>query len=202
MDPEAVNKVLSSHIRLSIVNALSVRPRTLSELADLTGISVQGVLRHLKQLVSLGMVEERKLGVRAPKARRVYASRGASLGDYSIPGLTIVKATEVTNSDLPAKGRTQDLEGMAGDLLILRRRIREGARKLGRDIDDLVMSQQSLAYSLEKLPQDDTQRLILGVVLTEDTIEEGLKVLSRYYGIDDRRSIDKALTQARRIVRK
>jgi hypothetical protein len=43
------------------------------------------------------------------------------------------------------------------------------------------------------------ERLMLGVVLTEETAEDGAKVLSKYYGIDDRRSIDNALAKARRL---
>ncbi len=202
MDPGALSQVLSSRVRLVIIDAVSVRPRTLSELASISGISVQGVLRHLKLLNKLGLVEERKLSVKAPKARRVYAARGAYLGDYSLPGLTIVKATEGSQTAGTGRARIQDLEGMSGELLILRRRIRESARKLGRDIEELVWSQQSLDSTLDGMGLDDTQRLILGVLLTEETYDEGLKALHRYYGIEDRRSIDEALARAKRSVSK
>ena len=200
MNPEVLSEVLSSKARIEIEDAVSIRPRTLGELAAITGISVQGVLRHLKILTELGLVEERKIPSKAPKARRVYAAKGVSLGDYSAGGLTVVKATERVPSEGHGRRQRQDLERMSGELLIERRRIRDEARKLGRMIDELVDSQQALASALAGLKLDAEGRLILEVLLTEDTVGDGLRVLSRYYGLDDRRSIDKALAEAKRNV--
>ncbi len=197
MNPEVLGVVLSSKARLRIADAVSLRPRTLGELSTLTGISVQGVLRHLNKLSELGLVEERSLAPGAPKARRVYAARNISLTDFSTAGLTLVKATERT----PVPGRVtsipQDLERTSGELLIQRRRIAEEARKLGRMIDDLVDDQEALVSALDHLALDELQRLVLRVLLTEETKADGERVLSRYYGIVDRRSIDEALARAK-----
>ncbi len=196
MNPEVLGEVLSSKARLKIADAVSLRPRTLRELSALTGISVQGVLRHLRKLTELGLVEERKLGSDTPRARRVYAARAASLSDYSLPGLTVIKATERVpprkDAQLPG-----DLERVSGELLIQRRRISDSARKLGRMIDDLVDDQGVLTAALEGLSLTDRERLILQVLLTEETRADGERALSRYYGIEDRRSIDEALARAK-----
>ena len=64
-------------------------------------------------------------------------------------------------------------------------------------IDDLVDDQEALSAALEEMPLVEQERLILEVLFTEETISEGVGVLSRYYGLDDRRSIDKALAQAK-----
>lgn len=200
MNPDDLSEVLSSRARVKIEDAVSLRPRTLGELAAITGISVQGVLRHLKILAKLGLVEERKISSKAPKARRVYAARGTSLGDYSSGGLVVVKATERVPTQRRVRRQRQDLERMSGELLIQRRRIRDEAKKLARMIDELVDSQQALAFALGGLKLDDEGRLILEVLLTEETASDGLKALSRYYGLDDRRSIDKALAEAKRNV--
>jgi DNA-binding transcriptional ArsR family regulator len=197
VNPDDLSEVLSSRARVKIEDAVSLRPRTLGELAAITGISVQGVLRHLKILAKLGLVEERKISSKAPKARRVYAARGTSLGDYSSGGLVVVKATERVPTQKRVRRQSQDLERMSGELLIQRRRIRDEAKKLGRMIDELVDSQQALSSALGGLKLDNEGRLILEVLLTEETAADGLRILSRYYGLDDRRSIDKALAEAK-----
>ncbi len=160
------------------------------------------MLRHLKRLQELGLVEERRVPTFAPKARRVYAAKSTALRDYSVGNLMVVKATNKWGEKAERRALGSDLERTAGDILIQRRRVLEAARKLGRMIDDLADEQDSLAASLAGMDLREEERLILGVLLTEETIEEGTRVLSRYYGIEDRRSIDKALAKARQSVGK
>jgi predicted ArsR family transcriptional regulator len=200
MAPDLMEEVLSSRAKLRVLDALSVRPRTLVELSDVAGISVQGVLRHLRRLSELGMVEERSLSRVSPKARLVYSATSSRIRDYSTPGFAVVRATAA----VPGAGgaRVRDLERAAGEQLILRRRIKEAARKLGRMIDDAADQSDDLEAAMDGLPLSREERLMVGVVLTEDTMEDGVKVLSRYYGLDDRRSIDKALAKAKRNVSK
>jgi predicted ArsR family transcriptional regulator len=197
-----IGEVFASGARLKIADAVSVRPRTLTELSDLTGISVQGVLKHLKRLVQLGLVEERKAPPTASKARRVYVARNAFVGDYSAKDLSIVKLSKATRTEKRRQARNQDLESMAGDLVVQQRRIRDEAKKLGKMIDRLVEEEELLNGALESGTFTDDERLILQALLTEETIEDGVRVLSKYYGIEDRRSIDKALTKARHSVSK
>lgn len=200
MAPDFMEEVLSSGARLKILDAVSVRPRTLGELSDLTGISVQGVLRHLGRLAELGLVEEKSLSRVAPRARKVYGPARARIRDYTTGGYAVVKSTEE-----PAGAgtvRVRDLERAAGDLLIQRRRIREEIRKLGRMIDEAADQQYDLASAIRSTPLSPEERLILEVVLTEDTLEDGARVLSKYYGIDDRRSIESSLNKAKQIVGK
>ncbi len=201
MNPDELGEVISSRVRVKIMDAVSLRPRTLAELSHLTGISIQGVLRHLKKLAELGLVEERKVTPNAPKARRLYSAKGAIFGDYSTAGLTVVKPTDRVPEG-HGKRQVTDLEGASSDLLIQRRRIRTQAARLGKMIDDLVDDQESLRATLDGLSLTGEQRLILEVLLTEETMAEGLRVLTRYYGLEDRRSIDEALAQAKRIVGK
>ena len=199
---DLMEEVLSSKARLRIMDAVSLRPRTLRELSDISGISVQGVLRHVKRLAELGLVEERGLSRAAPKARLVYAAKSSRVRDYSTGGgFTVVKSTEGA-ADHSEKGSVRDLERASGDLLILRRRIREEARKLGRLIDEAADGQEDLASAIRALPLSAAERLILEVLLTEDTLQDGEEVLSKYYGLEDRRSIESALSKARQVVRK
>ena len=200
MPADTMEEVLSSKARLTIMDAVSVRPRTLGELSDISGISVQGVLRHLRRLEELGLVEEMGLSRAAPKARRVYAAASSRVRDYSMGGFTVVKATAELEGEPAA--RVRDLERAAGDLLILRRRIREEARRLGRLIDEAADEQEELAAAVRSLPLPPAEKLMLEVVLTEDTVEEGAAVLSKYYGLSDRRSLERALKKARQVVGK
>jgi predicted ArsR family transcriptional regulator len=202
MEEGIMKEVLAPGARLKIADAVSVRPRTLTELADLTGISVQGVLKHLKRLARLGLVEERKAPASVSKARRVYVSGSALVGDYSAKDLAIVKLSKAARPEKRRQTKSQDLESLAADLLFQRRRIRDEIRKLGKMIDRLVEEEELLNGALEAGSFTEDERLILQALLTEETIEEGVRALSKYYGIEDRRSIDKALAKARRSVGK
>lgn len=199
MDPDALGEILSSKARLRIADAISIRPRTLGELASVTGISVQGVLRHLNILAKLGVVEELPLKPRTPKARRVYAAKSAFMGDYSNGDLTVVKTTEAA-PPVPSQKKGGDLEAAAGDFLVQKRRIRGEARKLGRMIDALVDDHRALLTSVDRLDLDGREKLILTVLLTEETSEEGMRTLAKHYGIRDRRSIESVLAKAKQIV--
>ena len=184
-------------MRLKIADALSHRPRTLGELASISGISVQGVLRHLRRLERLGLVEERKLGKSIPKARIVYASKGAIVEDYSSGDLTVAKVVESWPRGRGTRRPVTDLESMSAEVLLLRRRVREEAKRLGRLIDEVAEGQDELEAALARMPLGEVEHLILEVILTEDTVDDGVRVLSRFYGIEDRRSIDEALSKAR-----
>ena len=199
---DTLDEILSSGVRLKIADALSRRPRTLGELAYITGISVQGVLRHLRRLEKLGLVEERRLSSGVPKARRVYASKGAIVEDFSTGDLTVAKAIENRPDGRGTKRQATDPENISAEVLLLRRRVKEETKKLGRLIDEVAASQNELEAALASMPLSEVERLILEVILTEETIEDGVKVLSRFYGIEDRRSIDEALAKARHNVGK
>ncbi len=202
MEKGTIDEVLVQGARLKIADAVSVRSRTLTELADITGISVQGVLKHLKRLSELGLVEERKAPASVTKARRVYVARNSSVGDYSAKDLAIVKLSRATRPEKRRHAKNQDLESLAADVLFQRRRIRNEVKKLGKMIERLVEEQELLNGALETGSFTDDERLILQNLLTEETIEDGVRVLSKYYGVEDRRSIDKALAKARHSVGK
>ena len=202
MSSDRLGEILSSGVRLRIADALSQRPRTLGELAHITGISVQGVLRHLRRLEKLGLVEERRLSRIVPKARRVYASKGAIVEDYSSGDLTVAKVVEIWPDGRGTNRQATDLENLSAEVLLLRRRVREEAKKIARLIDEVAASQEDLELALANMPLSEVERLILEVILTEETVEDGVGALSRFYGIEDRRSIDKALAKARHNVGK
>ncbi len=196
--------VLSSRTRVKIAHLVSIRPRTLSELADLTGISVQAVLKHLAKLEGQGLVQEAKVRTGRMSVRKVYAPKGYLLGDYSTPGLSVVRFTDRSSSGArPRPNGRADLEGMAEDMMFMRRRVKEEARRLGRMIDDLAVEQARLAEALESMGLDDDERLILEALFTEESVEQGRKLISKHYGLKDgTMSIDRALSKATKNARK
>jgi DNA-binding transcriptional ArsR family regulator len=198
LDSKTLDEVLSSSAKLKIENALSVRPMTLAELASTTGITVQGVLRHLKRLAVLGLAEEKRLPTRNLKARTVYVAAGEVIGNYSTSDLIVVKPTRKLPTGTPRAGGPLSLEERAADILLLQHRVKDQAKKLGRLIDELADEREALRSGVEGLHVSPEEGLILEVILTEETLEDGLRVLARYYGIEDRRSIDIALAKARR----
>jgi DNA-binding Lrp family transcriptional regulator len=200
MNRDTLGEIISSPARLAIMDAVSVRPRTLAELGSVTGISVQGVLRHLRRLAKLGVVKESRIVPKALKARVVYVASSAMVGNYSESDLIVVKSTDRAVPESKGPERKADLEALSGDLIVLRRRVREETRRLSRLIEEHVSSKETLNSALASAVLGPEERLILNVILTEETIEDGIKVLSKYYGLTDRRSIDRALTRARRFV--
>jgi predicted transcriptional regulator len=199
LNHDKLREVLVSSVRFRIMDALSQRPRTLRELAYITGISVQGVLRHLGRLEKLGLVEEWRLSASVPKARKVYASKGAIIEDYSSDDLTVAKVVEGWPGPLRTQKPATDLEGMSAEVLLLRRRVKDETKRLARLIDEVAEGQEELEAALTNTSLSDDERLILKVVLTEETKEDGVRVLSRFYGIEDTGSIDKALSKAREL---
>jgi predicted transcriptional regulator len=191
-------EVVSSRTRLKVADLVSTRPRTLGELAVATGISIQGVLKHLKKLEGLGLVEEKRIKSPVLAVRKVYAVKGARLGDFSVGDLTLVKLSGKPSALLGEPDRRLDLEYLAEEAILRRRRVRDQARRLGRMIDDLVEDESRIKTALESMDLSDTDRLILQVLFAEESLEEGERVLSVHFGLQDgKKSVEKALRKAR-----
>ncbi len=203
MASDPIAGFLSSKTRLRIADLLSTRPRTLGELANLTGISIQGVLRHLRKLVDLGLVEERKVSGKGITVRKVYLAKGLRVGDFSVADLTVVKLSKSEPAVVRSREPVAELEYLAEEALLQRRRIKDQARKLGKMIDELVKDEERMRGLLEALDLGEEEGLVLQTIYTEDSLEEGERALSRYYGMKEgRRAIEKALAKARRSAKK
>jgi len=195
---DLLSEVISSRTRLKVADLISTRPRSLGELAVATGISIQGVLKHLKRLEELGLVEEKS--VRSPSftVRKIYGAKGIRVGDFSAGNLTLVKLSEKPSRTEKPDGNL-DLDYLAEEAILRRRRIRDQTRRLGRMIDDLVDDESRIKVALEAMDLNDTERLIIQVLFTEESLEEGKRVLLEHFGLQDgKKSIEKALDKARK----
>ena len=172
-------------------------------MAAATGISIQGVLKQLRKLEELGLAEEKSVRSPGLTVRKVYAAKGAKLGDFSVGDLTLVKLSWKPSAPAEEPDRRFDLEYMAEEAILRRRRIRDQTRRLGRMIDDLVEDESRIKAALESMDLSDTERLTLQVLFTEESLEEGERVLLEHFGLQDgKKSIEKALSKARHQVKK
>ncbi|HLQ03814.1 MAG TPA: helix-turn-helix domain-containing protein [Nitrososphaerales archaeon] len=197
-----LESITSSKHRLMIGQLISTRPRTLRELAERTGISIQGVLKHLEKLNEMGLLEERTIS--RPKylaVRKAYSIKGSSLGDFSRGSLMIVNLSGEREEEAlgAAKDVYADLNGMAEELLIQGRRIKDQARRLQRMIDEFSATELRLRRLIESLEIDPEERLIAETVFTEDSLAGAATVLSKFYGC---RNPDRAIRDVVAKVRK
>jgi DNA-binding Lrp family transcriptional regulator len=192
---ERLNEVLlSSRTRIKIAELTSRRPRTLRELARLTGLSIPGVLRHVEAMRTVGLIREDRVVTSRLPSRKLYSLQGVKVMDFSVGDLTILK---VASSSGSAKG-AGDLERQALDIMLSRRRIRDKARRLAKATDQLIESEEMLTRGIENLGLTDEERIILLTVFTEETIDDAERVLARIQRMKDaRRSIDEALARAK-----
>ncbi len=173
----------TSRIRLAIADLLSVRPRPLGELAEMTGISVQGVLKHLKKIARTGTLEETELrGNRFLGIRKVYSLRSASVGNYSRDELMIAHFSEKTSSrDKGGVGELQELESIAEEIILQRRRIESMAKRMERLIVELESSQERLEQAIHMHGMNRELELIALALFTEPSVQEAREVLSKHY---------------------
>lgn len=202
MEHEDLDLILSSRVRLRIADMIARRPRTLSELSEETGITVQGVLKHLGVLERLGAVKKLKVSGREMRVRRVYAAGEQKVRDFSMGDLVIVR---VLPAKLPSETPEADLdiEASAEDITLLRFKVTDQSRRLLRAIDDLVSEQENMNRAIERKSAGTTEELILKTIFDDENLATTEGVLIRHYGVrGGRRSIDKALAEAKRFADK
>lgn len=203
MNQKALEEVVSSKVRLQIADLISVRPRTLQELADITGLTVQGVLKHLTRMKRLDIVAEVKVEGGTLPIRKVYAAKSARIGDFSHGDLTVVKVTDTAERSASSDNPVSELESLAADSIIQKRRVRDQARRLSRTIDELVATQTRISGILNGMEIADDDRMLLQAAFTEESLEEAERSLSAHFGLrEPRRAIEKALARARKLAKK
>ena len=203
MNQKVLEEVVSSRPRLQIASLISVRPRTLGELAKLTRMTVQGVLKHLAKLEELGMVSETKVDAGALHVRKVYSAKGVRIGDFSNRDLMVIKVTEWPESRSKSEDSVKDLESLAADTLLQKRRIRDQARRLSRSIDELMTLETRISTLVRDLPTSDEDRLLLYAAFTEESLEDAERSLQEHYRLKEpREALQKAIAKAKRLSRK
>jgi predicted transcriptional regulator len=203
LSQSTLEEIVSSKARLKIASLISIRPRTLRELSNLTGISIQGVLKHLDKLRSLGIVGEKKVAGGSIPVRKLYSIKGVHVGDFSQGDLTVVRISSNFEKAAVSSEPVRELESAAADMIIQKRRIKDQARRLARIIDELVNTETRIDGVIRGLNVHDDERLLLHTSYTEESLEEAERTLREHYGLKDaRRALEKAIAGAGRIGKK
>ncbi|HUI23044.1 MAG TPA: hypothetical protein VLY82_01470 [Nitrososphaerales archaeon] len=140
-------------------------------------------------------MNEERVEMRTLPARKLYSLKGMKVMDFSVGDLTILK---VAIDKAIEDKNTRDLESLAMEILVGRRRIKEKVRRLARTVDELLVNEKMLAKGINDLHLSDEERLVLLTTFSEETDDEAERVLERTQGMREaRRSIDEALAKAR-----
>ncbi|MBI2649374.1 MAG: ArsR family transcriptional regulator [Thaumarchaeota archaeon] len=182
-----IDDIVSSNSRMKIAGLISIRPRSLGELAEITGISVQGVLKHLVRLRKSGFLTESELREgKYLRYRKVYSIEGRRIVDFSQGDLMVAYISKQFNlQEGKVKASYEELETVAEDMIITRRRIRDAIKRLERLIEELSYGQERLMTITRTIGLDREEEQIARILFTEDGIDDTKKTLSRYYGLKD-----------------
>ncbi len=182
-----IDDIVSSKARMKIASIISIRPRTLGELADTTGISVQGVLKHLARLRKSGLLTESELrDGKYLKYRKVYSIERRRIVDVSEGDLIVAYISKEFNlQEGMIRTTYEELETVADDMIIARRRVRDTIKRLERLIEELSYSQERLMTITRSIGLDREEEQIARILFTEDSMDDTKKTLSRYYGLKD-----------------
>jgi predicted transcriptional regulator len=182
-----IEEVASSRVRLKIANLLSSRPATLSELSALCGISVQGVLKHLKKIESEGLLKEENMeGGRFLRQRKLYSIESRKIADYS-EGELLVATIGRSSKEEPTrvKDAYQELDGLAQDIILLRRRARELSQRMKRVLEEVTEDEARIGGLIDGLSLAPDEKQIAYLIFTEDSPDHAGTILKEHYGCRD-----------------
>lgn len=180
----SIEDIANSRVRLTIASAISSRPRTLGELAEVTGISVQGVLKHLNRLSESGILKTRSLpSGRYLRPRKLYFIDSRRVANYSEGEMIVATLGEQTGSrELRVEDPYAELDGLAQDVIVMRRRARELSARMKRMIDEVTENESRIALLIEGLRLSPEEKQIARLIFGDDGPEQARRILREYYG--------------------
>jgi len=185
----AIEEIANSRARLTIASLISSRPRTLGELAETTGISVQGVLKHLKKLSEAGMLKMKSLPAgRYLRPRKLYYIDTRRVADYSRGDMIVATLGDEVNDgddtgELMAAGDPYaELDTLAQDIILLRRRARELSIRMKHMTEEVTENESRIAKLIEGLPLRPEEKQIAYLIFGDDRPEQARRILKEHYG--------------------
>jgi predicted transcriptional regulator len=197
----SIEDIASSRIRLKLASLLSSRPATLSELGAATGISVQGVLKHLAKLEDAGIIHEESMkGGKFLRPRKLYFIESRKIGDYSDGDLLVSTLSRSSREPPQVSGDAyHELSSLAEDILILKSRARDLSHRMRRVMDGISEDQTRITALIDGLSLSPDERQIAYLIFTEDTPEQARAILKEHYGCSDPEgAIDSVVAELRR----
>jgi predicted ArsR family transcriptional regulator len=180
----AIEDIANSRARLTIASLISSRPRTLGELAETTGISVQGVLKHLKRLSESGILKEKSLtSGKYLRPRKLYYIDTRRVAEYSQGGMIVATlGNETSVGDLKVDDPYTELDRLAQDIILLRRRARELSERMKRMIEEVTEDESRIARLIDGLNLSSEEKQIAYLIFGDDRPELARRVLREHYG--------------------
>ena len=190
----AIEEIANSRARLTIASLISSRPRTLGELAETTGISVQGVLKHLKKLSEAGMLKVKGLPAgRYLRPRKLYYIDTRRVADYSRGDMIVATLgdelddddTSGTSEPMAAIDPYAELDRLAQDIILLRRRARELSIRMKHMTEEVTENESRIAKLIEGLQLSPEEKQIAYLIFGDDRPEQARRILKEHYGCHD-----------------
>lgn len=198
-----IEQIVSSHTRLEIAELISRRPRSLHELASKTQTTVQGVLKHLKKLDEMGLLEELRLeNPRYLAIKKIYSIRDNTVHNFSIGDLLVVNLCKRKIDQKFERASYSELMRLAEEKIILSRRVRSQVRKLARMIDQLFESESEIKERIKALNLSQEEKVIAEIAFSEESMSDAILALSRYFGCrEPEEIIRKVMVKVRKVER-
>ncbi len=181
---------VTSRTKIHILDLLSSRPRCLSELSDITGVSTQGISKHVKSLVAVGLVKivivnrdkSSKSLIRAYYKinRPVYIYSGKE--DERLSLFMPLKTSKSYHEPKEKKRASRVLEETEDELNQLRRRLRLLRNRESRIFEELTELEWSKDRIVGGLKCSPVEEYLLRAFLSSRN-EHELKKAGGYFGL-------------------
>jgi len=193
----AIEEIANSRVRLTIASLISSRPRTLGELAEMTEISVQGVLKHLKKLEGEGIIKEWNMPTgRYLRPRKLYYIESRKVADFSQDDLLVASLGRTPDAEpLTDADAYEELDRLAQDVIMQQRRASELSKRMTRMIDEVLASESRMGALIDSMNLAPDEKQVAYLIFGEDGPDRARKILKDHYGCHDPDSAIREVTQ-------
>ena len=172
--------VIGSGTRLRLLELLCVRARSLNELASNLGVTQQAILKHLRMLEQLDLVQEINVG-RKSRVRKIYAlSRPLSMG-YVFRDNILCLFVGSNGKSIKSSGNLMELlKQTEYERNLLHMRAKLLANRLRSLVEEDLEKQAEIRNSIKNLKLSPIQEIALqcsNMINSERQLEQASKVL-------------------------
>ena len=172
--------IIGSGTRLRLLELLCVRARSLNELAASLGVTQQAILKHLRMLEQLDLVQEINVG-RKSRVRKIYAlSRPLSMG-YVFRDNILCLFVGSNGKSIKSAGNVMELlKQTEYERSLLHMRAKLLANRLRSLVEEDLEKQAEIRNSIKNLKLSPIQEIALqcsNMINSERQLEQASKVL-------------------------
>lgn len=178
-------EIIGSGTRLRLLELLSVRARSLNELASNLGVTQQAVMKHISMLERNGLVQQIKVSNKKSKVKNAYTlSKPLSMGYTFKNGILCLYIGSGEHDARPAnKDILEMLRSIEYGRNLLRMRTKVLANRLRTMIEEDLKMQAEANSAIKKLKPSPIQAVALKCVSAIDS-EKQLEQASKAFGMN------------------